>query len=358
MSDSLFGPMYGRPAGAAEVVQALLQVEAALAAAQALAGVIPAAAAEAIAANCRVDRFDIEQLARRSVASATPIVPLVEDLRALVPAEHRASVHKDATSQDILDTALGLVAARSLDEIAEDLTEATASLAALARDHRQTVQMGRTLLRDAVPTTFGMVCDGWRGGVDEALGLLRRVRHERLAVQFGGPVGALVQPEVVDAMAQRLGLVAPPAPWQTQRVRIAELACALGITLGSLGKIAQDVLLLGQDALSEVAEGGAGASSSMPHKKNAAMSVLIVAAAHRGPGLVATVLSGMPQELQRAAGRWQAEWPVVAELLALTGSAAQHTRTLLAGLRVDATRMHTNALSRSQPGSRSRLDQG
>ena len=141
MSDSLFAAMYGAPADAAEVVQALLDVEAGLAAAQAEAGVIPVGAAEAIAACCRADRFDLDGLARRAVAAATPIVPLVEHLRALVPAEHSAFVHRDATSQDILDTALGLVAARWLDRIAEDLIEATATLAALAREHRDTVQM-------------------------------------------------------------------------------------------------------------------------------------------------------------------------------------------------------------------------
>jgi 3-carboxy-cis,cis-muconate cycloisomerase len=343
MSDALFGAMFGSPAPAAEVVQALLDVEAALASAQAGAGLIPPDAAKAIAACCRADRFDAGGLARRAVASATPIVPLVEDLRALVPAEYADHVHRDATSQDILDTALCLVAARSLDRITKDLIDATATLAKLAREHRDTVQMGRTLLRDALPTTFGAVCDGWRGGVGEALALLRRVRRERLAVQLGGPVGALSQPQVVAELARRLDLAAPPAPWHTQRVRVAELASALGITLGSLGKIAQDVLLLGQDAIAEVAEGSAGGSSSMPHKKNAALSVQIAASAHRGPGLVATVLSGMPQELQRAAGRWQAEWPVVAELLGLTGSAAKHTRALLDGLQVDAERMRANA---------------
>jgi 3-carboxy-cis,cis-muconate cycloisomerase len=343
MSDSLFGAMYGKPAGAAEVVQALLDVEAALATAQAEAGLIPTAAAEAIARCCAADRFDIDGLARRAVASATPIVPLVEDLRALVPADAAEFVHQDATSQDILDTALCLVAARDLDRIAGDLIEATATLAALSREHRDTVQMGRTLLRNAVPTTFGAVCDGWRGGVGEALALLRHIRRERLAVQLGGPVGALHQPDVVAALARRLDLAVPPAPWHTQRVRVAELAGVLGITLGCLGKIAQDILLLGQDELGELAEAGAGGSSSMPHKKNAALSVLVAAAAHRGPGLVATVLAGMPQELQRAAGRWQAEWPVIAELLALTRSAANHTRTSLAGLRVYADRMRANA---------------
>jgi 3-carboxy-cis,cis-muconate cycloisomerase len=343
MSDSLFGAMYGTPAPAADVVQAMLDVEAALAAAQADAGLIPAAAAAAIGGCARSDRFDADRLARRSVASASPVVPLVEELRAIVPAEYAADVHRDATSQDILDTALCLVAARSLDRIVEDLIEATATLATLAREHRDTVQMGRTLLRDAIPTTFGTVCDGWRSGIGESLVLLRHVRRERLAVQLGGPVGTLSQPDVVYGMANRLDLAAPSAPWHTQRVRIAELAAALGITLGSLAKIAQDVLLLGQDAIAEVAEGSAGGSSSMPHKKNAALSVQIAAAAHRGPGLVATVLAGMPQELQRAAGRWQAEWPVVAELLALTATAAQHTRALLTGLSVDADRMRSNA---------------
>jgi 3-carboxy-cis,cis-muconate cycloisomerase len=343
MSDSIFSQMYGTPASATEVVQAMLDVEAALAGAQADAGVITADAAASISVCAQANRFDLDRLARRAVASATPVVPLVKQLRAIVPNEYAEAVHRDATSQDILDTAMSLVAARSLDRITKDLIEATATLTTMAREHRNTVQMGRTLLRDALPLTFGAVCDGWRSGVGEALALLSHVRRERLAVQFGGPVGALSQPEVLSGLAKRLDLVAPSAPWHTQRVRVAELASALGITLGSLGKIAQDVLLLGQDAIAELAEANAGGSSSMPHKRNAPLSVQIVAAAHRGPGLVATVLAGMPQELQRAAGRWQAEWPVVTELLALTGSAAQHSRALLDGLQVDAERMRTNA---------------
>ncbi|HEX9338047.1 MAG TPA: lyase family protein, partial [Pseudonocardiaceae bacterium] len=159
------------------------------------------------------------------------------------------------------------------------------------------------------------------------------------AAQLGGPVGDLDDPALVTAFAHRLGLVAPQACWHANRARVAELAAALGLVTGALGKLGQDVLLLAQAEIGELAEGRPGGSSAMPHKRNSARSVQLVACAHRAPGLVGTVFGGMPGELWRAAGRWQAEWETIADLLALTTAAIGHGRALLAELRVDTVRM-------------------
>jgi 3-carboxy-cis,cis-muconate cycloisomerase len=328
-------------------LQALLDVEAGLARAGAKAGLVPGPAAAAVSAAARAELFDAADIGRRAVASATPVIPLLSDLRAALPPGAAEHVHLGATSQDIVDTAMCLVAYRSCALIDADLAAAADRLAALAREHRHTVQMGRTLLQQAEPTTFGAVCAGWLVAVDEARAGLTRAR-DRLAVQLGGPVGTLAHygergPELVALLAAELGLAEPVLPWHTNRTRIAELAGALGVVAGALAGIALDVALLSQTEVGEVTEGRPGGSSAMPHKRNPARSVLVTAAAHRVPGLVATVLAGMAQEYQRAAGRWQAEWGTVTDLLRLGGGTATHARVLLDELRVHADRMRANA---------------
>jgi 3-carboxy-cis,cis-muconate cycloisomerase len=309
-----------------------------LAGAAADIGRIPSAAATVIAEHCRPELFDEADLAGRTADHATPVAPLVADLRALLPPDVAQYVHTPATSQDIIDTALMLIAARAIDGLLPDLEACLGATARLAEAHRETPQLGRTLLAAATPTTFGRLAAAWQAGLAEAHKALGRVRHF-LAVQLGGPVGALDDPALVEAFAHRLGLAVPPSPWHTNRVRIAELASALGLVTGALGKIGGDVLLLAQAEVGELAEGRSGGSSSMPHKRNSARSVQLVACAHRTPGLISTIFAGLPQELQRAAGRWQAEWETVADLLALTVAAAGHGRVLLEELKVDTVRM-------------------
>jgi 3-carboxy-cis,cis-muconate cycloisomerase len=354
MFDELYASDAVRDAtGPVAWLQAMLDVEAALARVGAATGRVPAEAAAAIVERCRADRFDVADLARRAVDSATPVVPLVEDLRAAVPPAARAHVHAGATSQDIVDTAAMLVARRSLAPVRDDLTAAADRLAGLAAEHRHTVQIGRTLLRQAVPTTFGAVAAGWLVGVDEARARLDTVDRYRLAVQYGGPVGVPGDPAVPARLAAELGLAEPVAPWHTDRGRIGELAAALAGAAGALGKVAGDVLLLAQSEIGELSEAGgpagSGASSAMPHKRNAAAAVLVVACAHRAPGLVATLLAAAPQELQRAAGRWQAEWGTLTDLLRVTSGAAAHARRMVDRLRVDPDRMRANLDATGDP---------
>jgi 3-carboxy-cis,cis-muconate cycloisomerase len=328
-------------------LQAMLDVEAAIVRAGARAGVTPAAAAEAIVAACVADRFDAEDIGRRAVASATWVVPLVADLRARVPASAGGYVHLGATSQDVVDSAMSLVTARAVDVIVATLGDVSASLARLAESHRDTLQIGRTLLQHAVPTTFGLVCAGWMVAVDETTAALARIRHERLAVQFGGAVGTLAAygdggPVMAALVADELGLVAPTMPWHTARVRIDEAAAALGVVAGALATVGTDVALLAGSDIGELAEGEPGGSSAMPHKRNPSRAVLVTACTHQVPALVATMLAAAPQEHQRAAGRWQAEWPTMTSLLRLVGSAAAHAAAMLTDLRVDEQRMRAN----------------
>ncbi len=334
MSDLLSGMFGSRP----DWLAALLEVEAALTSAGADIGRIPLAAATSIVQQCRAERFDEADLARRAAENATPVAPLVDDLRALLPPDIARYVHTPATSQDIIDSALMLIAARAIDTVLPDLKSCIGSTGGLIHEHLDTPQLGRTLLAAATPTTFGRLVAAWQSGLIEAMTSLARVRHG-LAVQLGGPVGTLQDPALIAAFAQRLGLAVPASSWHTNRGRIAELASASGLVIGALGKIGGDVLLLAQPEIAELAEGRSGGSSSMPHKRNSARSVQLMACAHRAPGLIGTIFAGLPQELQRAAGRWQAEWETVADLLALTLAAAEHGRVLLVELQVDTVRM-------------------
>jgi 3-carboxy-cis,cis-muconate cycloisomerase len=319
---------------------AMLDAERALAAAQAKAGVIPDDAAAEIARHCVPTEFDPAEIGRQAVSAGNPVVPLVRQLAAKVPGNR--FVHFGATSQDIMDTAAALVSTRALVPILSDVDYTAAACVRLADEHRDTIMIGRTLMQHALPTVFGLKCAGWLVALDEAAANLRRVK---LPAQLGGAVGTLAvfgDLTVPSLFAAELGLEAPVIPWHTDRTRFAELASALGVLAGVLGKIALDVTLMAQTEVGEVAESSGGGSSAMPHKQNPVRSVLITAAVRQAPGLVSTMLSAMPQEHERAAGNWHAEWQTLSSLLRLVGGAAARARDLLDGLRVDRDRMRAN----------------
>jgi 3-carboxy-cis,cis-muconate cycloisomerase len=355
----LLGPLSGGSRADAEVsdralLQAMLDAERALAVASARVGIVPDQAAAAIAAACRADRFDPDDLGRRAAGAGNPVAPLVRDLTEEVAEaagpEAARWVHHGATSQDILDTAASLVDLRALGPILDDLDRAAEAAAELADRHRATVMAARTLGQQALPTTFGLKAAGWLAALDAVATGLDRVRRERLAAQLGGAAGTLASlgqdgVEVAREYARELGLCEPVMAWHTDRTRVAELAGALGAAAGVLGKIALDVTLLAQTEVGEVGEpagGGRGGSSTLPHKRNPVTAVLVRAATARAPGLVATVLAAMAQEHERATGAWHAEWEPQAELLRLVGGAAARTRELLAGLEVRPDRMRAN----------------
>ena len=210
-SSGLFGELFAGAAVTRQVedrawLQALLDAEAALARAQAGLGLVPSAAAEEISAAAQADRFDIASIGQRAGASGNPVVPLVHDLRAAVSTEAARHVHLGATSQDILDTAMVLVARRALGAVLADLDAVAARCAQLADTHRDTLVAARTLMQQAAPTSFGLKAAGWLVAVDEARVLLDGVRRRCLAVQLGGAAGNLAGlgpdgPRVVAALS-------------------------------------------------------------------------------------------------------------------------------------------------------------
>jgi len=353
-SDGLFGGLFGRGAvstGDEAWLQAMLDTEAALARAVERAGLAVAGTGAAVTEAARAYRFDRGELGRQATLTGNPVPALVRALTGLVSPDAANSVHRGATSQDIIDTAAMLLARQGLDAILTDMSAAADAAAALAGSHARTVMSGRTLLQQAVPVTFGLVAAGWLTGIDDARQELRRVRETRLAVQFGGAAGTLASlgdagPAVAALLADELGLRLPVLPWHTDRLRIIELAAALAGASAVLGKIARDVTLLAQSEIAEVHEGAGaasrGGSSAMPHKRNPVAAVVILGCTRRAPGLLATLAACAEQEHQRAAGAWHAEWQTLADLLRLTGSAASWAAELLAGLQVDAARMRAN----------------
>ncbi|GAA2890810.1 3-carboxy-cis,cis-muconate cycloisomerase [Streptomyces mexicanus] len=336
--------------GDAAFLQALLDAEAALTRAQAALGLAPEAAAEAVTRTARADRFDAGALAERARSGGNPVIPLVADLTQAVGTEHGPFVHRGATSQDIMDTAMMLVAARTLDLVLADLARTEAALARLAAAHRDTAMPGRTLTQHAVPTTFGLKAAGWRSLVLDARDRVVRVRTS-LPVQLGGAAGTLAAfsaygaPDATalpEAYARELGLAVPLLPWHTLRTPVADLAGCLAFTAGALGKAAVDVLTLARTEIAELAEGSGGGSSAMPHKANPVRATLIAAAARRAPQLAATLYASVPAEDERPAGAWHAEWEPLRDLLRLVGGAARDAAELAEGLRVDADAMRAH----------------
>jgi len=341
----------GSPASSATsdaaYLRALLDAEAALTRAQASLGLAPAEAASAVTSAADAAGFDVAAIALRARGGGNPVIPLVADLTAAVGTEYGPYVHRGATSQDIMDSAAMLVAARTLELVLADLDRTERALARLAADHRDTVMPGRTLTQHAVPTTFGLKAAGWRSLVLDARDRVSAVRGS-LPAQLGGAAGTLAaftafgatDPQALTAAyARELGLAEPVLPWHTLRTPIADLAGALAFTAGALGRTAVDVLTLARTEIAEVAEGSGGGSSAMPHKANPVRATLVAAAARRAPQLAATLYGAMAAEDERPAGAWHAEWEPLRDLLRLAGGAARDAAELTEGLQVNADTM-------------------
>ena len=335
-----------------EQLQAMLDIEAALAEVQASLGLIPLKAADAIRAAARSELYDATSIAAEAQHDGNVAIPLIHRLTmrvASVDAEAARYVHWGATSQDIIDTALVLQLRARVPAILGDLERAAEAAAKHARQHAATPMAGRTWLQQATPITFGLKAAGWLDALDRVRRSVRTACDGVMVLQFGGASGTLAAlgqhgPAVAAGLAARLTLAVPALPWHAHRDRLASLACALGVATGTNGKIARDLGLLAQTEVGEAHEtpGQAGGSSSMPHKQNPVRAARAVAAAVRAPGLVATMLSAMLQEHERGLGGWQAEWDTLPELVSIAGEAARAVADALDGLVVDPSRMRTN----------------
>ena len=332
------------------LVQGMLAFEAALARSEARAGVIPEEAATAIAAACRVERFDVAALSSEAGLAGTLAIPLVRALTERVEGEGKRWVHWGATSQDAIDTAIMLQIRQGLDLLTSQLLELCTACAALAERHRITPMAGRTLLQQALPISFGLKAARWLALAARQCEALSRLRSWALVVQFGGAAGTLAVLgdqglRVSEFLAEELGLALPDLPWHAERDRIAAVASALGVTAGAMAKIASDVILLAQTEVGEVREAdepGKGGSSTLPQKRNPVDAVFVSAASRLAIGLVPVILSAMAQEQERGAGGWQAEWAAIPDLFRFTSGAIAHGMAAVAGLEVDGGRMRAN----------------
>lgn len=352
MAGTLFGAMFSTAAMSEAVsgqawVRAMLEVEGALARAEARAGVIPQAAADAIVEGCRRSATDPAGLAADLLAVANPAGPLIRAVSAGMPADVADWLHWGATSQDIVDSALVLIVQRGIELLLSDLDRACGACAHLAEQHRGTMMAGRTLLQQAVPITFGLKSAGWLTALLDTRVRLAEICSE-LPVQLGGAAGTLAAfgaeaLTVMSSFAEELGLREPALPWHTSRRPVVEVACELGIACGVAGKIALDVALLAQTEVGELREGGRpGASSAMPQKRNPSLSITINACVRQAQAIVPVMLQAMIQEHERAAGAWQTEWTSVSRLLELSAATLSHAASLLEGLEVDPARMRMN----------------
>lgn len=368
MTDGDFGllsPVSASPAVAAltgdrAVIAAILDVEASWAAVLEEAGLVPAGAAAVVAEAAHAGSYDVLSVAERAQGGGNPVIPLLGDLRARVKSLDTESiaakaVHTSLTSQDVLDSALMLLASRTISSLLTEVKGTTTALAALSRDHAETLCVGRSLTQHALPYTFGLRAAQWFQGVAAAAA---RLESLELPVQFGGAGGTLASGtkltagsgstpfDLADALAAQLGLAPAPAPWHSNRLAVTALGDGLAALIDSSGKIAADLLFLSRPEVAELGEpvaAGRGVSSAMPQKQNPVFSVLIRSAALQAPGLASQLhLAAATFNDERADGAWHSEWPALRQLLALALGAAGLLRELAEGLRVFPDAMRRN----------------
>ena len=353
-NSAIFRDVFGAPAMRAifsdeAVVARYVEVEVALAAAEARAGVIPKEAADAIKQRARPGSIDLAKLKAETELVGYPIVGLVHQLAAQCGDAGRY-VHWGATTQDIMDTATVLQVREALALVDADLAAIDAALVGLAGKHRQTVMAGRTHLQHALPVTFGYKAAVWLGMVRRHRQRLAELRPRVLVGQFAGAAGTLASLgdkglAVHDALMHELGLGRPSAPWHVARDGFAETVCFLGLVTGTLAKIATDVMLLMQTEVAEAFEpfvAGRGSSSTMPQKRNPISCEFILAAAKIVRQNAALMLDAMVADHERATGPWQLEWVAIPEAFIAAGGALRQARFMLEGLIVDAGRMRRN----------------
>jgi len=349
------GSEAAREASDPALLRALLDVEVALAVVWSRRdGVEDVSQAVAQAAR---EPFDVREIALAARGGGNPVIPLVarlrERVRAVAP-EAAAYVHRGATSQDVLDSALMLAASRARSVILRDVAAACASLAGLAEAHRDTLMVARSLTQHALPTTMGLKAATWLEGLLDARDALAAVP---LPVQYGGAVGTLAAPVsmlggdapaalgLADALADELGLDRAAVPWHTRRTPVTRLGDALATLLDALGTIAVDVLTLARPEIAELSEPGGegrGGSSAMPQKRNPVLSVLVHSSARLAPGRAADLHRSAVVVDERPDGAWHAEWPALRDLVRLAGGAAQLTAELAEGLVVHPGAMRRN----------------
>lgn len=339
------------------MVAGMLAFELALAEVQEARDLLPAGAAAQMRKALEGHAFDTSAIGTGVASGGNAAIPFVKQARAALPAELRRHFHLGATSQDVVDTALMLLLKPRLTALDALLRRCRSAAVALMQAHETTVMVGRTLMQQALPITFGVKVAHWGIGLEQAR---RRLAGIELPVQFGGAVAVhsgLDGPEsdgtdsdglgleLMDALAQRLGLSVPVLPWHTDRQPIHALATALDAVAGAAEKLALDIALLTQTEVGEVSEPGGegmGESSSMPHKRNPVRCALIRGAARQVHGHVSVILNAQAQPLERGLGEWHAEWTPLLDSALLVEGALEQAAVLLEGLEVHPKAMRRN----------------
>jgi 3-carboxy-cis,cis-muconate cycloisomerase len=354
LDSAIFSPLFSDAAISALLtdeafVSALVEVEVALARAQARVGVIPAAAAEQIS-RVKAAQIDITALTKGTIRSGFPIIALVQQIRRQAGDEAAPYVHWGATTQDIMDTAAVLQMRAASELFKPAILNIIRRLSELAQRHRTTVMAGRTHGQQALPITFGLKVTSWIAPMLRHVERLDEILPRLLVVQFGGAAGTLAALgdkglAVSEALADELKLAVPVMPWHAQRDSLVEFGSWLSLVTGSLGKMAQDVILLAQTEVGEVAESGEqgrGGSSTMPQKSNPITSELMLAAARTNASLLSALHHAQIQEHERATHAWQVEWLTLPQMMILTGGALKHAFDLAQNLQVDEAAMRVN----------------
>lgn len=326
---------------------AMVTVERALARAEARLGIIPAAAAATIDADLADFEPDVSAIAAGVATSGTPVIALVDQLRHAVGADAADFVHWGATSQDIVDTGLLLRLRRFLELCSERLDGLIGQLAVLADTHRGAVMPARTRMQHALPTVFGMTAANWLMPLVRHRDRLSQLQPRLLVVQCGGAAGTLAAlgdkgVDVMSALAEELDLGVPPTPWHTQRDSIAECASWLGLVTGSLGKIAQDIVLLGQTEIGEVRDTHGGGSSTMPQKANPVRAEAVITLARANAAALSSMHQAVIQEHERGGAGWSLEWLTLPQMAVAAGTALLQMQSVIDGLEVFPKRMSAN----------------
>jgi 3-carboxy-cis,cis-muconate cycloisomerase len=327
-----------------------LEIEAAMAKAQARLGIIPEDAAKEIVRQCRIENIDFVRLKQQTERIGYPILGVVQQIVGLCADGLGEWCHWGATTQDITDTAAILQIRAALDLVEQDMEAVAAALADLARRYRDTPMAGRSNLQQAVPLTFGFKMAALLAAMQRHRERLKELRPRVLVGEFGGAVGTLASLgrdglKVQAEMMRELGLGQPAIAWHTVRDTIGEVACFLGLVTGTLGKISMDVKLLMQTEVAEVYEPfheARGSSSTMPQKRNPISCLYIHSTAALVRQHVAALLEAAVADHERSTGPWEIEWIALPEIFLLASGALSQTRLLVQGLEVDAARMRAN----------------
>jgi 3-carboxy-cis,cis-muconate cycloisomerase len=355
IDSTFFGDLYSTPEmrevwSDRAMVQRWLDVEAALARAEARLGIIPAAAADEISRKARVDLLDLDEMKQELERARHPIMPLIRCFARACEPEAAEFIHWGATTQDVLDTGLVLQLRSAHTIVTRDLDEIRRLLGALARNHRDTVQAGRTHGQQALPITFGFKVAVWAAEVDRHLLRLAQLEPRVFLGQLGGGVGTLASIgeqglELQALVCEDLGLAVPEIAWHTARDGVAEAVCAYALVGGTLAKIANEVIELQRTEVGEVEEPfhrGKVGSSTMPHKRNPSACEHVVALGRLLHAQVAPALQSLVSTHERDKRSGVAEQAILPEASCLLAGMLRATRGILAGLHVYPERMREN----------------